>query len=255
MPCTDHGYIHVFHPVKSLEHKRLERSYNTVIVVFQCFLIILFVFNLCRNNFRKTVVGTERIACHKDLFFLNECVHCIRPVQIRHKHKPKRPVSDRHLFLIPRGDPDEITVHDLFQEAQRTACGYDLHLRAVIKQPLHASRVIWLGMADDKIVDLVYIGHFLKFLQIFVTELRLCRLEKDGLVSRFHHIRVIGRSKLCVHDDVEYSQLVIDNACPIEIVSQFYTFHVCLLILLIFLEYLYTFIHFAPHLSDVCMFG
>ena len=94
--------------------------------------------------------------------------------------------------------------------------------------------MIRLCMADDKIVNLVYIDHFLKFFEIFIKELCLCRLEKDSLVSGLHHIRVIGSSKFCVHDDVKYSQLVVNNTCPIEIVSQFYTFHVCLLILLIF---------------------
>ena len=85
-------------------------------------------------------------------------------------------------------------------------------------------------MAHYEVINLVHINNFLQFLKILIEEFRLRRLKKHRLTAGFHHIGVISRSKLRIHDDVKYPKLIVDDSCPIKVVSQFNTFHVCLLL-------------------------
>ena len=179
-------------------------------------------------------MGPERIAGNQYLFFLYKCVHRIRPVEIRYKHKLQCTVSDYHFLPVSCRNPDKIPVHDLLKEAQRASGCYDFHLRAVIKKPLHASCMIRFRVAHDKIIYFVYIDHFLQFFTILIEKLCLCRLKQNCLVSGFHHIGVIRRSELRVHDNVKNPKLVINNTRPVKIISQSDTFHVCLLFFFLF---------------------
>ena len=162
---------------------------------------------------------TERITCYKNLFFLNKSVHRIRPMKIRNKQKLKRLISDRHLLFIPCRNADKIPVYDLFQETERTSRSDHLHLRTIIEKAFYASGMIRLCMTYNKIIDFPNVDHFLKMFQIFVKKLRFCSLEKNCFVPRLHHIRIISCTEFRIHDNIKYSELIVNNTCPIKIIS------------------------------------
>ena len=63
-------------------------------------------------------------------------------------------------------------------------------------------------------------------IDFYKAEVEIGKQELDG----FEDIGVIGGAKLRIHDDVKYPKLIVDDSCPIKVVSQFNTFHVCLLL-------------------------
>ena len=85
--------------------------------------------------------------------------------------------------------------------------------------------MIRLRMADYQIVDAVNVHDFLQLFNVVLKKLRLGSLEQDRLVAGFQNVGVVGGSKLCVHDDVKDAEILVCDAGPVEIVSQFYHMH------------------------------
>ena len=225
MTGTDHGDIHMIHPVKCLQHIRFKGSYDIIIIIFQRPLIILLFADGVGYHLLQAVMRAKGITGHQNLFLFDKCIHGVRPVQVRNMQEMKRPVPDHHRLFVFYRKPCKIPVHDLAQKSEGAGSCQNLHLRTVVKKPFHAACMVRLRMAHYQIIDGCHIDHFLQIFQIFLKKPFFYGLKQDRLVPCLHRIGIIGCTRLRVHDNIKYTQFGIHDSGPVETVSQLYCLH------------------------------
>ena len=89
-------------------------------------------------------------------------------------------------------------------------------------------------MADYDIIDGIDIQLFCQGSSVVIIEFFFGCFEEDGFVPSLQDVGVISCTKFCVHDNVEYFQIFIQDTCPVQVVFQLQCSHI------IHLSYSYT---------------
>ena len=81
-------------------------------------------------------------------------------------------------------------------------------------------------VADYDVIDGVDIQLFCQGSSVVIIEFFFRCFENDGFVSSLQDVGVICCTKFCVHDNVKYFQVFIQDACPIQVVFQLHSSHI-----------------------------
>ena len=82
MTWTYHIYVEVSDFINGLKHIRLKWSDYIIVIVSQCFHIIVAIYNLGSQYRIQTVVRTEGITCNQSFILNYISVHAVWPVEI-----------------------------------------------------------------------------------------------------------------------------------------------------------------------------
>ena len=181
-----------------------------------------------------SIVRTEGVTCHQSFILYHIGIHGVRPVQVRHGQETQCLVTDLHFVAVIDCDGIEVFIYDFFQEGDRCCCCDDLHFGIFLYQTNDGTSVVRFCMADYDIIDGIDIQLFCQRQSVIIIEFFLGCFKDDGLISGLQDIGVISCTKLCVHDNVEYFQVFIQNTCPVQVVFQLQCSHI------IHLSYSYT---------------
>ena len=218
---TDHIDIQFPHTLHSFHHIGLLEGAQDVVKIIFCGSQIAFVICHCAaQDAFVGIMGTEGVACHQCFVFHYISIHGIGPVQVRHHQETQGLAADLHFVAIIHRDRIEIFIHDLFQEGNRCCSRDDLHLGVFPDHPHDGTSVVRLCVAHNDIIDGLDIQLFQQGFSVVIVEFFLGCFKEDGLIPRLQNVGVIGRTKFCIHDDIEYPQVFIQNACPVKVVFQ-----------------------------------
>ena len=213
---TDHVYCKGLDPLKRLAHKGFIGPDDAVKVVFRGPAVAFPVGDRAEQHAVHGIVRAEGIAGDKNPVLGDIGIHGVRPVEVGYHDEFQRLVIHRQRLPVLDGNRVKITVYDFPEKLQRTARPHDLQAGIELQQPLDASAVIRLRVADDQIVHRFDGGDLPHLLEPALQTLGLCGLEEDSVVLGLQDIGIIGRSVLRVHNDVKYPEVMVDRACKIQ---------------------------------------
>ena len=213
---ADHLQLQGPHPPQGVQHEGLVGADDAVVVVLGGPQIALVVGDLAGQDAVAGVVGAEGVAGHQELVLPDIGVHGVGPVEVGHHHELQGPAVQRQGLAVPDGEGVEIPVDDLLEEADGTGGGHNFDPWIQLQQPLHAAAVVRLRVADHQIVHLLDGRDLLHLRKPAVQALDLGGLKEDCVMLGLEDIGVIGGAKLRIHDDVEYSQVVVQGAGKIK---------------------------------------
>ncbi len=106
----------------------------------------------------------------------------------------------------------------MLQEADGHSRPHDFDIRIDLQELFDASRMIWLRVIYDYILDVLNRRDLRHRIEIFVEKLCLSAFKQRRLFAALQHIGIVGGSEFRIHDNVKHAQILIQHADPIETV-------------------------------------
>ena len=225
---ADHVDIHLTYGCQCVCHIGLfEGAQNVVEIIFCCAHITFCIGYCAAQDAFVCIVRTEGVTCHQCFVLYDVGVHGIGPMQVGEHMELQCFIANLQFVAVFDGNAVEITIDDVFQEADGNRCCNHFGSGADVQNPFDAAHMVGFCMVYHDIVNGGNICDLRKCFQIIVEEFFFCCFKQDSLVTCFEQIRVIGSTKFCHHDDVEYTQVLVQNAGPVKIRFELHCFHRC----------------------------
>ena len=225
MAGADHVQGQRLYTAQGVQHERLVRPDDAVIVILGGPEIALVIRHLTGQDTIAGVVGAEGVTGNQDLVLPDIGVHGIRPVKVGHHHELQGLSIQLQSLAVPDRDGVEVPVNNLLKKTNGAAGGYNLDPWIELQQPLHAAAVVRLRVADHQVVHLIDGSDLPHLFKPAVQALNLGGLKEHRMPAGFQNIGVVGGTKLRVHDDVEHPEVMIQGSGKIKTRFQFQNSH------------------------------
>ena len=113
----------------------------------------------------------------------------------------------------------------MLQELKGGACRDDRDVGVQVEELCDGAGVIGLGVVHDQVIDLGDRGDGFDVADHLVEEGLLGGLEESGLLAALEKVGIVGRAVSGLHDNVEYTQLGVKDAGPVQVLLNFESFH------------------------------
>ena len=202
-----------------------EGADDAVEIVFGGFGVARFIRNGGSDDAVCGIVGAEGVAGEEGLHFRYIGIHGVRPVEVGQDHEFQGLVTQGQGHAVGNGDAVEILVDDVFEELDGGTGGYHCDVGVQIQELFDGPGVVGLRMVHDQVVDLGNGSHGFDVAYHFVEERELGCFEKSRLLTALQQVGIVGRTVSGLHDDVKDAQIRIQDTCPVQILSDFESFH------------------------------
>ena len=218
--------LQIFDPLQSVVHVGIgEGADDAVEIVFSGFGVACLVRHGGPDDAFRGIVGAEGVAGEEGLYLRYIGIHGVRPVEVGQDHEFQGLVPQGQGHAVGDGDAVEILVDDVLEELDGGTGGHHSDVGVQIQELFDGSGVVGLRMVHDQVVDLGNGSHGFDVAYHLVEEGELGCFEKSRLLTALQQVGIVGRTVSGLHDDVEDAQIRVQDACPVQVLSDFESFH------------------------------
>ena len=223
---ADHPNIHACDLFQRVGHIGVGEGADDVVeVILRSPEIALLIRHGGAEDAGMAVMAAEGVAGEEYAVLLHIGVHGVGPVEVGQHHEAQRLAAQRQGVPVFYGHGVEVPVDDLLQEPDGGAGAHDHQAGIELDELFDGAGMVRLRVVHHQVVDGLRTAQLRQALFIFVPEFQLACLKQRGFLAAAQGIRIIGGAELRHHHDIEDPQLRVQNAVPIQAVSQLEGFH------------------------------
>ena len=141
---------------------------------------------------RVGIMAAKAVAGKQGFQLRDVRIHAVGPMKHGHTEEFHRQTAQVNLVLLRDGAGRKRAIDDFFQKRQRRSAAQHRGAGRKLQQPLHAARVVRLGMVDDDIIQRSRVAHLADIGKELLKERLLARLEQHRFFSALHDIGIVG---------------------------------------------------------------
>ena len=138
---------------------------------------------------RVGIMAAKAVAGKQGFQLRDVRIHAVGPMKHGHTEEFHRQTAQVNLVLLRDGAGRKRAIDDFFHKRQRRSAA---RRHGAGQQPLHAARVVRLGMVDDDIIQRSRVAHLADIGKELLKERLLARLEQHRFFSALHDIGIVG---------------------------------------------------------------